>query len=417
MTSVRIPARAFAAILVLAAAAPVQSQTAAPYSEAVRIVLTSYTQDYPWAAQDTRLLVAGDFNADGAADVAMSTPGRWYTFTVDPGWAFTPHIFQPGGQSTGIAAADFNGDGKGDLAVGLADTVAVNYGDGSGGFTGGPQLAMGSIGPNSRITDIAAADFDRDGKIDLAVVDTDPLNDSRTHPGGNPPIYHRNSVALMRGTSGGNFVADPVRPRLLAPEFPLRTRSEDFNGDGRPELLLENHNTVKLLFNGSNGGFAAANLDIFPGGLPPQVDVIGSAAGDFNGDGRRDLAALASFPPANALGGFYRVNFYRNAPDPNRPFALVADVNEIALPHAATSIAVIDFNGDGRSDVVVGLEAAGAKSLALYAGRGDFSFDPPLYFNGGFDAGAIAVGDFNGDTKPDIAVVDCAGAFVVLRHD
>lgn len=180
---------------------------------------------------------------------------------------------------------------------------------------------------------------------------------------------------------------------------------------------VRNHNTVELLFNASTGGFAATYQDIFPGGLPPQVDTIASAVGDFNRDGRRDLAVISSFPPANALGGFHRVNFYRNLPDPNRPFALVADLNEIALPHAATSIAVTDFNGDTYSDLVIGLEAAGAKSLAFYANNGNFSFDPPLYFNGGFDACAIAVGKFNNDSKPDIAVVDCSGAFVVLRHD
>ncbi|MCQ4166244.1 FG-GAP repeat domain-containing protein [Tahibacter harae] len=418
MKSHRIPGTG-AALLALAAATPAWAQTAAPYSVAARIELTGYTRNFPWAAADTHLLVAGDLNADGVADLAAATPGVWFTLIVAPDGSFPLAVYrQEDSSSSGIAAADFNNDSKGDLAIGLADRVLINYGNGSGGFTGGPQVAVGSVGPNALITDIAAADFNRDGYVDLAVVDADPLNDARTHGSGGNIIRHRESIALLRGTSDGSVAADPVRPRLPAPQFPLRARREDFNGDGRPELLVGSNDTISLLFNESSSGFAAASLPLYPGGLHAQVDVIASAGGDFNGDGRRDLAAISTFPTANAVGGYYRVHLYRNAPHPSLPYTLTPEINEIALPHPAGALVVTDFNGDTYADVVVGFESAGAHTLAFYAGRNNFTFDPPRYFDGGFDAGAMAVADFNNDGKPDIAVMDCSGgAFVILRHD
>lgn len=417
----RFPSRRGAALLALAAATPAWAQDAAPYSVAARIELSGYARNFPWAAADTHLLLAGDLNADGIADLAAATPGVWFTLLVAPDGSFPLAVYrQEESSSSGIAAADFNNDSNGDLAVGLADKVLINYGNGNGGFSGGPQIAVGSVGPNALITDIAAADFNLDGQIDLAVVDADPLNDARTHGSGGNLVRHRESIALLRGTSDGSFVADPVRPRLPAPQFPLRVQREDFNGDGRPELLVGNNDSVSLLFNENGGGLAAASLPLYPGGLHPQVDVVASAGGDFNNDGRRDLAAISTFPTANELGGHYRVHLYRNIPQsqPGRPYTLAPEINEIALPHPAGSLLVTDFNGDTYADIVVGFESAGTRSLAFYAGRNNFSFDPPRYFNGGFDAGAMVVADFNGDSKPDIAVMDCSGgAFVILRHD
>jgi hypothetical protein len=416
MISFRIPPHAGAALLALVSSAA-WSQNA-PYSVAARFEVLGYEQNIPWAAADTHMLVMGDINADGIPELVSAVPGFWSTISVSVSgvFSFAPH--QQGGVSSGIAAANFNGDGAGDLAIGYGDKVLIKYGNGANDFNPGPEVALGSVGPNSRVTDVAAADFNLDGFIDIAAVDTDPLNDTRNYPIGNGLIYHRNSIALLRGTLGGGAVADPARPRLDAPQFPLRTRVEDFNGDGRPELLVENNSTVNLLFNPSAGGFASTYQSLFPGGNPAHVDVIATASGKFNADNRRDLAAIVTYTNTPPPGAVYRVHLFKNVDHPTLPFALAADLNEIALPYPATSIVVTDFNGDTYSDIIVGLEAAGTKTLAFYAGHNDFTFDPPLYYNGGFDAGAMAVADFNNDSKPDIAVVDCTGgAYVMLRHD
>lgn len=417
MTSHRTPRAA--AILLLAAATPAWAQTTAPYSVAARIELTGFARNFPWAAADTHLLVAGDLNADGVADLAAATPGIWFTLIVAPDGTFPLAVYrQENSSSSGIAAADFDNDGIGDLAVGIDGKVLINYGNGNGGFDGGPQVSVGSAGPNALITDIAAADFNLDGHIDLAVVDADPLNDMRLHGSGSSLIKHRESIDLLRGTVGGGFDTNPERQRLPAPPFPLRVQHEDFNGDTRPELLVGNSNTISLLFNEVSGGLAGTTRPLFPGGLDAQVDVVASASGDFNSDGKRDLAAISTFPTANELGGYYRVHLYRYTNQGAQPYTLTPEINEIALPHPAGSLVVTDFNGDTYADIIVGFESAGARTLAFYAGRNNFTFDPPRYFDGGFDAGAMAVADFNSDSKPDIAVMDCSGgAFVILRHD
>lgn len=419
MTSSRIPPCAGAVLLALAAATPAWSQTAAPYSVAARIELNGYARNFPWAAADTHLLRTGDLNADGVADLAAATPGVWLTLIVASDGTFPLSVYrQEGSSSSGIAGADFDNDGIGDLAVGIDGKVLINYGNGNGGFDGGPQISVGSAGPNALITDIAAADFNLDGHIDLAVVDTDPLNDLLLHGSGSSLIKHRESIDLLRGTIGGGFDTNPARQRLPAPQFPLRVQHEDFNGDTRPELLVGNSNTISLLYNEQSGGLAAITRPIFPGGLDAQVDVVASASGDFNKDGKRDLAAINTFPTANTLGGYYRVNLYRYTTQGGQPYTLTPEINEIALPHPASSLLVTDFNDDTYADLVVGFESGGAHTLAFYAGRNNFTFDPPLYFNGGFDAGAMLVADFNNDEKPDIAVIDCSGgAVVILRHD
>lgn len=403
-------------LLALAGAMPAVAQSIAPYTEVARIPL-SY--DSRRAAQDTRLIIAGDLNADGAADLALTTPGYIYTFLTSSNDTFTMAYSAPeGSHATGLDAGYFNADIHRDLAIGLPEVVRILFGNGSGGFSSSQDTFVGSAGPHSRITDIAAADFDRDGRHDLAVVDTDPLNDLRAHQVGGTTVYHRNSIALLRGVGDGTFIVDPLRPRLSTAAFPVRAHSEDFNSDGRPELLVENAIQSTVYFNQAAGGFAASNFAVSPGGIPLHVDVIATTGGDINGDGRRDLAALSYFPTANTLGGFYRAHLYRNVPHVTLPYVFSAELQDVPLVHAAASLTVADFNGDGRQDLLIGLEAAGNASIALYAGRGDFSFDPPLYINGGFDAGAMTVSDFNLDGKLDIAVVDCtAGAFVVFRHD
>lgn len=87
-------------------------------------------------------------------------------------------------------------------------------------------------------------------------------------------------------------------------------------------------------------------------------------------------------------------------------FRLDASPPEVTLPAVGNGLAIADFNGDGRNDAIVALEAAGQVSIALYAGRGDFSFDPPFYVNGGFSAGDLMNGHFTSDNRLGIAVVD-----------
>jgi len=270
-----------------------------------------------------------------------------------------------------VTTGDFNGDGSQDLAVGIvgptSTSLRILLGNGSGGFS--PDyyswVNNGSIPPP-----IAVGDFNGDGKQDLAVAD-----------------YLSNNVKLLLGNSGILF-ADAVgfsvgnTPRSLA--------VGDFNGDGKQDLAVANANSnnVTILLGNGNGGFApAAGSSVSVGNSPSAV-----AVGDFNGDGKQDLT-VANFGGnsvtillGNGSGGF--------APAAGSPVTA-------AQP---TSVRVGDFNGDGKQDLAVA--NANSNNIAILLGNGSGGFAPaagsPVSM--GNSPSAVAVGDFNGDGKQDLAV-------------
>jgi hypothetical protein len=162
----------------------------------------------------------------------------------------------------------------------------------------------------------------------------------------------------------------------------------DFNGDGTPDLVVANSSsdTVSVLLGNGDGSFRAAQ-DYRAGPTPFAV-----AVGDFNGDGVPDLAVAnnvtqgtVSILLGNGDGSFQAPVSYRVGTWP-------------------TSVAVADFNGDGIPDLAVANELAYGVTVLL--GNGDGSFRPAVSSGAGLDPYAVAVGDFNGDGIPDLAVTN-----------
>jgi hypothetical protein len=164
----------------------------------------------------------------------------------------------------------------------------------------------------------------------------------------------------------------------------------DFNGDGKPDLAVANwnSNSVSVLLGNGDGSFQAAQD--FGAGISPES----VAVGDFNGDGKPDLA-VANFGSATVsvlLG---------NGDGSFRP------AQDFVVGRGAYSVAVGDFNGDGKPDLAVA--NFWSTNVSVLLGNGDGSFQAAQNFGtGGYGSfpASVAVGDFNGDGKPDLAVAN-----------
>lgn len=331
----------------------------------------------------------GDFNGDGNPDIAVADFSNAQVivllgngkggFTAD-----TNGPFAVGANPTAVAAGDFNGDGKPDIVVtNIHDnTVSVLLGDGIGGF--GPQRVI-SVGVNPY--SLAVGDFNGDGKLDIVAANTGGT--------GQP------TLTVLLGNGMGGFSQAPGSP-IAAGGQPFSVAVGDFNGDGFPDIAASSLSlgTTVLLGDGTGGFKAAADS---PFGAPSSY----IALGDFNGDGNLDIAATSAFGSpwtvtvllGDGLGGF--------APSPGGP---------VTVGNSPVTPAVGDFNGDGKPDLAVANSGDNNVTLLLGDGRGGFSAAPgsPLGLGGSLPNAVIAA-DFNADGRLDLATAnDFTGNVSVL---
>lgn len=172
-------------------------------------------------------IAISDFNEDATPDLAVSTfdSEELGIFFGDGTGHFTAGGSYPlGGNSFAIAAADFNHDGYPDLAVGVSNIypdnhLAIFLGDGKGNFTNAPDV------PVYDSEDLAIADFNSNGQLDIAVA------------------TYGATVAVAFGDGTGNF--NPVTEyHMKQLDNPLGIAAADFNGDGKPDLVTANYGNL-----------------------------------------------------------------------------------------------------------------------------------------------------------------------------
>lgn len=333
---------------------------------------------YVSGSELTATIPAGDVAVAGMAYVTVKQPGGAQSSAVDfeiaktvPYLAISPYDYSYAGVNNSgisIVAADFNGDGLLDLAV--LDTPANSFVVFLGTTTGfKPDLTQALPGAAGFII---AGDFNHDGRADVAASGTGALY---LFPGNGDGTFSPVITDAWHGSAG-------------------RLATGDFDGDGKLDFATVNYSTgsVSVLINGTATDYAVANS---PAGI---------ATGDFNGDGKLDLAVST----VNPDGGGAISMLLGNG---DGTFVRGADASSAYYLY---SITTGDFNGDGKLDVVsVALGGVGqADGLSVYLGNGDGTFLAPAHYNTNYGASDVVTGDFNNDSILDLAVSQSANSSV-----
>jgi len=314
---------------------------------------------------------------------------------------------------------DFNGDGMTDILNMWGLSVWLSRGDGTfkGGYKLPDQLPLSSP---------YVGDFNGDGKAEIVassgmsgfmcfLTDTGGFTTLKLRAGGGPNVFASGS---FRGDSRANvislverwrqpfydvyintFTGDGIYDNLWSAGG-LRTRGAiatgDFNGDGRMDIaqIIEAGAILVLLSQG--GSFSGSYW-----GENGHFSYTGFQVGDFNGDGKSDVIQF--------LSGVAYVSLSTG----NNSFSTAAWGNDSEF-QADNRIHVLDLNQDGKADLLY-LDDAGSAYAWLSNGKG---FDGPVLWSSGHSDRVLEFGDFNGDGKPDILQGDKhANAYVWLSQE
>ncbi|GEM_PF-2629931 len=339
------------------------------------------------AANSPHDIKMGDIDGDGKSDLALACSGSNAVSVVrntssDGILSFAANAdFAAMASPQGVAISDIDGDGKLDLAVVNWNGASVSLfrslsSPGTISFAG--RIDSSTVGRPERI---AVGDLDRDGKPDLVI--------------GNG----NGQLSIFRNTSSVGNISFAVRIDIPITNGPTDVAVADIDGDGNPDIIETNYgsNTVAVLRNISTLGNLSfeSPVSFVTAGYPGKVAVT-----DLDGDDKNDIAV------STQLG---KISILRNTSSGTTiSFAAKTDITTTSEPHA---IAAGDLDGDGKPDIVITF-AGDVSTIVAYLNSctpGNISFKSPANYIGGWWEDAVAIGDLNGDGKPDIAAANMGG--------
>jgi hypothetical protein len=337
--------------------------------------------------------IGAGFNINGGSivNVRTMTPSLAIATSVD---------YNVGYNVSGLLVADFNGDGYLDIAA--VDTATADYSTGQISILlangDGTFKAPIQISNPTGVYGMVAGDFNGDGKVDLVVTS------QKANQGDFELLY-------FAGLGTGNFktavATDTGKTELLV------STPADVNGDGKIDIMgwsiATSGNyaaTLDAMLGNGSGGFTSTLSVVSPGSYSPMT------VGDLNGDGKLDV--VFGDAEGNAIvvtqgdgtGKFTQKGYYPSV-------------------YSADSVYITDFDGDGNNDILVGIAsegffgpvAAGGGLGEVLLGKGNFTFSQPAALlpqvsgvklaNG---PSSLAVADLNGDSKQDVAAVGATNA-------
>lgn len=301
-------------------------------------------------------IAVGDLDGDGDSDLVATGGQLRAWFRTGATWTERSTGLFGSGQRGRVAIGDFDGDGNADIAHG---TGRVFFGDGAGNWTPGPQL------PQFLTFSVATGDVDGDGRSDVAF-----------------GSWYQDHLQVFLGNGNRTFTDASVG-------LPNQ------NGIGSVDLLLSDvtgDGHVDLVWNQVWAGDGQGNWTA-GAGFGPEIP-WGIASGDLDGDGSTEVVVVSQ-----ATRG---VIVYSHAG--GNQWTAVANTG---LPAAAwnTSVALLDFDRDGRLDVALGGISGGGLELWRNLGGATFALAPSLGLSSNLigDIADLHCGDINGDTFPDLA--------------
>lgn len=326
-------------------------------------------------------VASGDFNGDGKQDLAVIgfVPTNLNTAAVfillgNGDGTFTLKTTLTGiSNPQSLTLGDFNSDGKLDMAVVDRTTNSVSVFLGNGDGTMQAPINTSGLGIGAA-TYVAAADFNKDNKLDLVLAD-----------------QNSSQVVVLLGNGDGHFQAARSIPLNSGGGFDVAVG--DFNGDGLPDIVASSPiaQEVIILLGKGDGSFQPA-VSYSAGQLGGGATNL--AVGDFNKDGKLDI--LTSINGSLGLGS--SVSLLLGKGDGTFLPASLVTVDQLS-----GQLAVADFNGDGNPDWIAGNTQGHVLTMAL--GSGDGTFRAGVNYalgNGPF----VALADFNKDSKLDVVAVD-----------
>ena len=355
-----------------------------------------------YATGDSYGIVAGDFTGDGRMDILTDVNGPFgYSLLVGDGkGGFAAPVrtnlpSDPGANR--MAAADFNRDNKLDAVMSLSDGhFAVLLGNGNGTFR-----APNMLDASAPASDVLPCKLNGDDKLDLV----------GTCAASYEQIW---SVPIFMGAGAGGF--NPVS-WLGTLRGPHSVTVADFDGDGDNDLVVGTWGTVNtsvfmgavtIYRNNGSGAFAAGATVL------EAVDPYALGTADFNGDKHPDLVVASSNTDPSNSHGIVQVLLG----DGTGAFPTSMRRGPYDLQGASPmDVLLADFNRDGELDIAVANLNGYGDDLEILLGNGDGALTGPQGYAVDNLLVQGAVADFNADGKPDIAVSnpDLDGIRVLLN--
>ena len=354
----------------------------------------------------------GDIDGDGKADMVVannnnagilvyrniSATGSISAGSFSSGVSFATTIYPQT-----IKLVDMDNDGKLDIVTNCASNdgatarIAVFRNTAtSGTITTGSFATRVDVVAGTAITDVAIADFDADGKQDIAIVN-----------------YYTATVSVVKNNSVAGTMSFATAVTFASGTSPQSITTDDLDGDGKPDIAVVNagENTVSVYLNTSVSGIIGAGSFAWRVNFTTGTSPWGVATGDIDGDNKPELIV--------SNNGSNTISIFRNTATSGAlttgSFAAKVDFSSGSAPRG---IAVSDMNGDGKTEIIVvnsgsstislwpNIATSGTISTSSLASRIDNATGTSPY--------RLTVADIDGDNRPDVTAVDFLGGTISI---